>query len=129
MCRAFSRLERDVACEALRDNHIYNAFSNIVPLNEAVIFEKRKVALAQNLSGFTHLLEPFDFLDADIQQADGWPLDIEEHARHGAAHDSKVDEMGFIGADRCADIQNDGLSFERRPKRSDRRTFDAFDHF
>ena len=72
-----------------------------------MIVEMREMPLAQDAAGLAHLLEALDLLDADIEQADGRPLDVEQHARHGAAHDREIDEMRFVGADRGADIEHD----------------------
>ena len=44
------------------------------------------VAGASGNAGLAHLLQAFDFLDADIEQAHGRALDVEQHARHGAPH-------------------------------------------
>ena len=120
--------ERDIAGESFGNDHVYRAFADIVAFHEAVIVEMREIALAQDAAGLAHLLQPLYFLDADIEQANGWPLDIEQHARHSAAHGGEIDQVHFVGADRGPDIEHDRLAFDRRPKRCDRRTFDALDH-
>ena len=51
--------------------------------------------------------QPLDLLDADIEQPDGRPLEVEQHARHRAAHHREIDQMLGIGADRGAEVEHD----------------------
>ena len=73
------------------------------------------------LPGFLDLFLALDLLDADIEQADGRPLDAEQRARHGRAHDGEIDELVRVGADRGADVEHDALAAHGRPDRGDRR--------
>ena len=50
------------------------------PSTKPMIFQLRQVHRAQQLGRLAHLLEALDLLDADIEQADGRPFEIEQHA-------------------------------------------------
>ncbi len=82
------------------------------------------MALSQDLAGLAHLLEPFHFLDPNIEQAHARALDPEQHRGHGAAHSRHVDEMSSVGADRGPEIEHDRFAFQSRPDRGDRGPFD-----
>src|SRR4029078_2671569 len=103
MRRPLRGLQRNVACKPFSDHDVHRTLADIVALDEAMVVEMRELALAQNAPSFAHLLQSFDFLDTDIQQTNGRPLDVEQYPRHRAAHGGKIDEMRFIGADRSAD--------------------------
>ena len=98
--RALRRLQRDVAGEALGDHHVDRALADIVALDEAEIVEiaaGRPRAACWPAS--RDLLQALDLLDADVEQADGRPLDVEERARHGRAHHGEVEQLLGVGAD------------------------------
>ena len=67
-------------------------FADIVALDEAAVFERRQVRLAQHPRRRLDLLQPLDLLDTDIEQTDRRALDIEDDPRHRRAHDGEIDE-------------------------------------
>ena len=84
--RALGSLQRDVAAETFRHDDIGRALADAVAFDEADIFELRQVHRAQHFTRLANLLVALDLLDADIEQADGRPRPIEQHARHRATH-------------------------------------------
>ena len=63
--------------------------------------------IARNSSrGLADFLVALHLLDADIEQPDGRPLQVEQHARHGAAHDRQRHQMMRIAADGGAEIEH-----------------------
>ena len=122
---ALRRLQRDVAGEAFGHHHVDRALADVVAFDEADVVDMRQRLLAQDAAGLAHRLEPLDLLDADVEQPDGRPVEIEQHARHRAAHHRHVDQMLGVGADRGAEIEHDGFAPQRRPERRDRRPLDA----
>ena len=99
-------LERDIAGEALGNDDVDRALADIVAFDKAVIVEMRELTFAQDAAGLAHRFEALDLLDPDIEQADGRPLDVEQHARHGAAHGGEIDQMRLVGADRGSDVEH-----------------------
>ena len=69
-----------------------------------------------------------DFLDPNVEQADGRPVQIEQHARHGAAHHRQCHEMLRVAADGGAEVEHNGITARGRPYRSKRRTVDPGQH-
>ena len=67
--RALDRLQRDVAGEAVGDDDVDDAGTDVVALDEAVEEDRRALA-AQHGRGLTQLLVALQFLGADVQQAD-----------------------------------------------------------
>ncbi len=102
--------------------------ADAVALDEADIFELRQVHRAQQLGGLADFLAALDFLDADIEQADGRPFEIEQHARHGAAHHRQRHQMMRVAADGGAEIEHHRIAARGRPDRRERRTVDAGQH-
>ena len=98
--------------------------ADIVALDEAEIVDAVEVGLAEQPAGFLDLFLALDLLDADIEQADRRALDLEQRARHGAAHQGEIHQLLRVGADRRADIEHDALALQRRPDRRDRRALD-----
>src|SRR5689334_25246076 len=119
MCRALGRLQGNVAGKAFGDNHVHRPLAYVVAFDKAVIVEMRELAFAQDAPRLSDLLEPFDFLYADVEKTNGRTFDVKQHARHRAAHRREIDEVRFVGADRSANIKDDGLTLQRRPQRSD----------
>ena len=66
--RAFRRLQRDIAGEALGDDDVDRAPAEIVAFHEAAILEARVVHLAQDPAGLAHLLHALDLLHPDIEE-------------------------------------------------------------
>ena len=121
---ALGGLQRDVAGEAFGHDHVDRALAEVVALDEAVIVEVRQVRLAQDAAGLLDGLDALDLLGADIEQPDGRPLEVEDDARHGGAHDRHVDEMARIRPDRGADVEHDALAAQGRPHGGDGRALD-----
>ena len=63
---AFSCLQRDVASEALNHDHIDNALSNLITLDEADVVE-REVGVFQPCMSLAHFVSTLDVLDADVK--------------------------------------------------------------
>ena len=89
-----------------------------------MIGEPRQIGLAQQPSGLLDDLDALDLLDADIEEPDRRPLDVEENAGHRRAHDRHVDEMHGVGPDRRPDVEHDAFAAQRRPQGGDRRALD-----
>ena len=98
--------------EALAHHHVDGSLADVVALDEAHIVEERQARFAQDAPGLAHRLLALHFLDADIEQADGRALEIEQHARHRAAHHGKIDQMLGVRADRGADIEHDRVALD-----------------
>ena len=126
---AFGGLERDVAGETLGDDDVDLAVADVVAFDEADIVEIGHLPFAQNAAGLADRLETFDFLNADIEKADGRPLEPEQDARGSRAHDREIHQMLGVRSDRGADIEHDQFAAQGRPQRRDRRPFDAGQHF
>ena len=107
---ALRGLERDIAGKAFGHHDVGLALADIVAFDEADIFDVRRRLFAQDAAGLAHGFESLDLLDADVEQADGRPVEIEQHARHGAAHHRHVDQMLGVGADRGAEIEHDAFA-------------------
>src|SRR5262249_50583750 len=85
--RALRRLDGDIAGKPFGDHDVDDTLANVASLDEPDILQLRQLGLAQHPSSLADLLEPLDFLDADIQETDLRALEVEHDARHGAAHD------------------------------------------
>ena len=66
-----------------------------------------------------------DLLDADIEQADGRPLAIEQNAGHRTAHHRHLHQMLRVAADGGAEIQHHGIAPLGRQYCSNRRAVDT----
>ena len=117
---AFGRLQRDIAGKALDDHDVDDALADLVALDEAAIFERQVGALQPGVR-LTHFLDALDLLDADIEQADGRPLDVEQRSCHGRAHEREIAELAGAGADVGADVEHDAFGFDGRPQGRDGR--------
>ena len=122
---AFGGLQRDVAAETFRHDHVSRARADPVALDEADIVELRQVHRAQLFRRLANLLAALDLLDPDIEQADGRTLQAEQHARHRAAHHRQRHQMMRIAADAGAEIEHDGIAARRRPYAGNGRPVDA----
>ena len=71
---AFGGLQRDIAGKAFGDHHIDGALADIVTFDETEIVDRVEIGLADQAAGLLDLFLALDFLDADIEQADGRPL-------------------------------------------------------
>ena len=96
---ALGRFERDIASKTFRHDNVDCPFADVVAFDKSVIVEMGELAFAQNAAGLSHLLKSFHFLDPDIEQSDGRAFDVEQHARHRAAHHREVDQMCLVRAD------------------------------
>src|SRR5262249_55647583 len=83
---ALGCLQRDVAAEAFRDNYVCGSLAYAVTLDEADILQLRQVHPAEQFRRLADLLVALYLLNTDVEQADGGPLEVEQDARHGAAH-------------------------------------------
>ncbi len=107
--------------EALGHHDVDRALADVVALDESGVGEARHRRLPHDLAGGLHLLDALYLLDADIQQADGRTLDIEDDAGERRAHDRDIDQPLVVRADGRADVEHDGFAPERRPEARDRR--------
>src|ERR1700719_1746497 len=96
---AFGRLERNVAGKAFGDDDVDRALADVVAFDEAVIIEPRQFLLAQDGGSLAHRLEALGLFDADIEEANTRAIEAEQDARHGSAHDGKIDEVVGVRAD------------------------------
>src|SRR6185437_10442827 len=126
--RSFRRLERNVAAETLGHDDIRGAAADAVALDEADVVELRKVHGAQQLRGLANLLAALDFLDPDVEQAYRGPIEVEQDARHGAAHHGQRHQMMRVAANGGAEVEHDRIAADRGPDRRDGRTVDAGQH-
>ena len=126
--RALGRLQCDVAAKALGDDDVGGALADAVALDEADIIQLRQVHRAQQLGCLANLLAALDFLDPDIEQSDGRPFQIEQHARHRAAHHRQRHQMMRIAADGGAEVEHHRIAARRGPYRRQRRPVDAGQH-
>ena len=67
--RAFRRLERDIAGEAVGDGHVHGALGDVIAFDEAAEFH-RQIGRAQHLGGAFHGVVALHFFRADVEQAD-----------------------------------------------------------
>ena len=96
------------------------------PSTKPTYSRSRQLLLAQDAAGLAHLLEALDFLDADIEQADGRPLEAEQDARDGRAHHRQIDQMlGVARRSMAPTSSTTEFAAQRRPQRRDRRPLDA----
>ena len=112
---AFGGLQRDVAAETFRHDHVSRARADPVALDEADIVEFGQVHRTELFRRLANLFAALDLLNPDIEQADGRTLQAEQHARHRAAHDCERHQMMRITADAGAEIEYDGIAARRRP--------------
>ena len=63
------------------------------PSTKPTYSKLRPAFLAQDAAGLAYLFQPLGLLDADIEQAHGRPIEVEQHARHRAAHGGEIDEV------------------------------------
>ena len=104
--RAFGGLERDVAGEALDHHDIDDALADLVAFDEAAVVD-RQVVLLQPGMRLPDLLDALDLLDADVEQPHARPLDVQDGAGHGGAHQREVGELARRGADIGAEVEDD----------------------
>src|SRR5215475_12254209 len=71
MRRPFGGLQCNISSEALSDDNVDDTFADVIAFDKSMIVEMRKLAFAQNAARLTHLLQSFDFFDADIEQSHG----------------------------------------------------------
>ena len=105
--RALGGLQSNVAAKSFGDDHVGRALADAIALDEADIIELRQVHRAQQFGRLADLLVALDLLDPDIEQADGRPLEVEQHACHRAAHHCHLHQMTRVAADGGAEIEHD----------------------
>src|SRR6516165_9769195 len=120
-CRSLGGLERNIAAETFGYDDVGGSLANAIAFDEADIFKLGKVHRAQQLRGFANFLVALDFLDADIEQPDGWSLEVEHYARHGASHDRERNEVVGIPADGRTKVEHDRIAADRWPHGGNRR--------
>src|SRR6202047_3350061 len=94
--RAFRGLQGDIAGEAFGDHDIDRSLANVVALDEAPVVEIWQTGLAQQAGGGLDLVDALDFLDPDIQQTHGRPVDGKDDPGHRGAHDRKTDTIPLV---------------------------------
>ena len=126
--RSLGGFQGDIAAETLRYNHVGRTLANAVAFDEADVVKLGKLHRTQQLRGLANFLVTFYFLDANIEQADGGPLEIEQDARHGAAHQCQRHQMLRVAADGGAEIEHNRITAGCRPYCRERRTVYAWKH-
>src|SRR5262249_35798971 len=76
MRRPFGGLQCDISSEPFGDDNVDDTFADVIAFDKSVIVEVRKLTFAQNAARLTHLLQPFDFLDTDIEKPNGRAIDV-----------------------------------------------------
>ena len=125
---ALGRLQRDIAAEAFGDNDVGSALADAVAFDKADEVELRQVGGAQQFGRLADFLAALHFLDADIEQADGRALQVEQRAGHRRAHHGQRLQMVRVAADRGAEIEHHRVAACGRPDRRQRRAVDALQH-
>src|SRR5262249_61474422 len=77
MRRPLGGLQCDISSEAFGDDDVDDTFADVIAFDKPMIVEMRKLTFAQNAARIAHLLQSFDFLDADIEKPDGRTIDAE----------------------------------------------------
>ena len=123
---AFHRLERNVAGETVRHDHVHLVRENIMPLDETHVVEP---ARAQQVVRGLHDLVALDLLFADVEQT---------HARsivgalqiggQDGSHDAELQQLFRRRRRIGAEIEHVGMPAARWNQRPDRRALDARQH-
>src|SRR5690606_31133187 len=96
--------------------------------NEAVIIQRLKIGLTQQVASVFDVFLALDLFDTDIEQADTRAFDAKDCSCHGSAQYRKIDKLTRVGANSCADIKNKAFSTGGRPDGYKSRTLDARHH-
>ena len=107
-------LEHDVADEAVADDHVGVAVEDVAAFGVA---HEVEAGLLQDAERFLRQLVALAFFLADGEQADARRFDAEEHLRVEVAHDGELAEVGGLGVDVRADVEQDGVAFRARERR------------
>ena len=128
---ALRGLQRDVAGETVAHDHVVIAARELVALDEAGEGERQAAhlslgGLTQDLRGVANLARALLVLAADVEQADARPLQLEDDACIGGAHDRELDEVARIALGIGAEVEHDDVVVaQRRQRRGERRSVDA----
>ena len=110
--RALAGLQRDVAGEAVGDHHVGGAGGDVVALDEADEL-RRDMAGAQGLGGQPQRVVAFQFLGADVQQADGGCGQPEHGAREHVAHHGELDQVARVALHVGAEVEQHHVAARR----------------
>ena len=126
LSRSLSRLQGDVAGEAVGDHDIDRAPAHVVAFDETHITNGKRRIL-ENGGRLLDFVETLDLLDADIEEPDRRLLHAEQRPRHGRAHQRKLDQLARVGTDIGADIEHNALALDGGPDGGNGGAVDAGD--
>ena len=124
---AFGGLERDIAGEAVGHDDVDRAFGDIVAFDEAGELDRQRGIVAQDVRRALHRVVALHVFGADIENADGRPLEAQDGAREGLAHHREIDQLLGADDDVRADVEHHALAALGRPQRRDGGTRNAFE--
>ena len=100
------------------DDDVGGALADAVALDEADDIRAAARFIARSSSGrLANLLAALDLLDADIEQADGRPLQSNSTLAMALPITASADQMCAVAADGGAEVEHDRLASQRRPER------------
>ena len=128
-CKAFGRLERDVADEPVAHDDVGRALEDVVAFDIAVEVELPLArGFAQQLAGLLDRLAALDRLFADVQQADARIFPAFDCGDQRAAHHRELQQMLGAAVDIRAQVEHGrvAVAFVRHHRR-DRGAVDPFE--
>src|SRR6185437_14413704 len=93
ICRAFRRLQRNVASEAIGHDNINRAVGDVVAFDEAGELDRQRRIVAQNMRGPLHRIVALHVLRTDIEYSDRGPLQPQDRAGERLTHHGEIDEL------------------------------------
>src|SRR6185503_4125207 len=116
------RLQRDVADEPVADDDVDVGVEDPVALDETDVVQP---AAGEQLAGLTHGLVALDVLDADVQEADARPRDLQHVLGDDGPHQRELQQVLGRAADVRAEIEHVGRTRDSRHGGNDRRPIDT----